>query len=206
MSPHASGARRCGKRRVVNTCALSCRLRRWPGLPLIRCVTLPPTGAATTLAGVLVTDYAVLGLKNGTEYRFRVAAVGPGGTTAFANERSASPTAQMDWKNLGEAFAGPNPPRSYCPCWILHRNESDEELRQFMAVAYRFGFEGLTLHPYDYQGFLEEGRWKRWRVILDQARKWGLRPNFPAPRALVLTAVAVFRPRATFLSSRKAQK
>ena len=131
-------------------------------------------GATATLEGVLVTDYAVLGLKNGTEYQFSVAATGPQGTTGFSNELKATPTSEMDWKSLAEGFAGLNPTRSTCPFWMVHGDESDEELRQFMEVAYRFGFEGVTLHPYNFQGFLEDGMWKRWRVILEQARKLGL--------------------------------
>ena len=131
-------------------------------------------GAAVTLEGVLATDYAVLGLKNGTEYRFSVAAVGPGGATAFSNERSATPTAEMDWKSLGEAFAGSNPTRSTCPFWMLHGNESDEELRQFHGGGLSFRVRGGHVAPVRLSGLLEEGMWKRWRVILPRGAQAGL--------------------------------
>jgi len=54
------------------------------------------------------------------------------------------------------------------------RRRSDDELRRFLDVAYRFGFEGVTLHPYDYKDFLGDGEWSRWKVIVDHARKLGL--------------------------------
>jgi len=131
-------------------------------------------GDPTTLEGILVTDYCVHGLKNGTEYWFSVAAVGPQGTTAFSREVAATPTMDMDWATLARAFSGTNPTRSSCPFLSIHGNESDEVLRQFMDLIHRFGFEGVTLHPYDMEGFLEEGMWHRWRAILEQARKLGL--------------------------------
>jgi hypothetical protein len=131
-------------------------------------------GGVTTIDGILVTDYAVLGLRNGMPYSFSVAAVGAQGVTPFSNELNATPTAEMSWDSLAEAFSGSNPTRCSCPFWMVHGRETDEELRQFMEVVYRFGFEGVTLHPYDFQGFLEEGMWHRWRVIIDHARKLGL--------------------------------
>jgi len=43
-----------------------------------------------------------------------------------------------------------------------------------MQVIHKFGFEGVTLHPYDFKGFLEETNWKQWRAIVEAARKLGL--------------------------------
>ncbi len=48
------------------------------------------------------------------------------------------------------------------------------QLRDFMGVVHRFGFEGVTLHPYDFKGLLEETHWKQWQVIVEAARKLGL--------------------------------
>lgn len=132
------------------------------------------SGGKETIEGVLATDYSVQGLKNGTSYRFSVAADGPAGRTPFSNELAATPTAEMDWNSLAEAFQGSNPTRTSCPFWMVHGNETEAQLREFMQVIYRFGFEGVTLHPYDYQGFLEENDWKAWRIIVDAARKLGL--------------------------------
>ena len=122
-----------------------------------------PDGSMATIDDVLVSDYAVPGLRNATSYTFSVAAVGANGVTSFSNELTATPTTEMSWDALAEAFAGPNPTRSSCPFWMVHGRETDEELRKLMEVVYRFGFEGVTLHPYDFQGFLEEGMWRRWR-------------------------------------------
>ncbi len=133
-----------------------------------------PQGDRETIEGVVVTDYSVQGLKNGTPYRFRVAAVGTRGVTPFSNELRATPTTEMDWSSLAEAFRGNNPTRSSCPFWMVHGDETEEQLREFMRVIYRFGFEGVTLHPYDYKGFIEENNWKNWRIIVDEARKLGL--------------------------------
>ncbi|MGH9453343.1 MAG: glycosyl hydrolase [Terriglobia bacterium] len=133
-----------------------------------------PLGKDEIIDSVLVQDYSVQGLKNGAEYGFRVAAVGPRGTTALSNELKATPCAEMDWTSLAEAFRGSNPTRTSCPFWMVHGDETEEQLREFMAVIYRFGFEGVTLHPYDYRGFLEENNWKSWRIIVDAARKLGL--------------------------------
>jgi len=80
----------------------------------------------------------------------------------------------MDWASLAETFSGPNPTRTSCPFWMVHGTETEDELRQFMQVIHKFGFEGVTLHPYDFKGFLEESNWKQWRVIVDAARKLGL--------------------------------
>jgi hypothetical protein len=57
---------------------------------------------------------------------------------------------------------------------MVHGTETEDELRHFMQVIHKFGFEGVTLHPYDYKGFLEENNWKQWRVIVEAARKLGL--------------------------------
>lgn len=127
-----------------------------------------------TMQGVLATDYTIHGLENGNAYRFQVAAVGPRGTTPFSAPATATPTAEMSWEALREAFQGDNPTRSSCPFWMLHGNESDEELRRFLDIAYQFGFEGVTLHPYDLDEYLGEGQWRRWQVIVDHARKLGL--------------------------------
>jgi hypothetical protein len=129
---------------------------------------------AETIRGVLVTDYTVHGLRNGTTYRFEVAAVGPEGKTAYSDPVTATPTAEMSWDVLREAFKGQAPTRSSCPFLMLHGKESDEELRAFLDTAYRFGFEGVTLHPYLFEGYLGEGQWHRWQVIVDYARKLGL--------------------------------
>jgi len=131
-------------------------------------------GKGETLEGILVPDYSVQGLKNGTQYTFSVAATGASGTTPFSNQLSATPTAEMGWPSLAEAFQGQNPTRSSCPFWMVHGNETESQLREFMQVIHRFGFEGVTLHPYDYKGFLEENNWKSWRIIVDAARKLGL--------------------------------
>ncbi|HUZ46345.1 MAG TPA: glycosyl hydrolase [Terriglobia bacterium] len=131
-------------------------------------------GAKETIEGVSVSHYSVQGLKNGTSYQFRVAAAGPQGQTAFSEALSAIPTAEIDWESLAEAFQGSNPTRSSCPFWMVRGNETEAELRTFMRVIYRFGFEGVTLHPYDYKGFLEENNWKSWRIVVDEARKLGL--------------------------------
>jgi len=131
-------------------------------------------GVKETVEEVLVSHYSVQGLKNGAAYEFRVAATGPHGRTPFSAALSATPTAEMDWRSLADAFQGSNPTRSSCPFWMVHGNETDEELRAFMRVIYRFGFEGVTLHPYDYKGFLEENNWKSWRTVVNEARKLGL--------------------------------
>lgn len=131
-------------------------------------------GLEEMIAGALVIDYSVQGLTNGVRYNFRVAAEGAKGATAFSNELSAVPTEEPGWDSLAEAFHGSNPTRSSCPFWMVHGNETEEQLREFMRVIQRFGFEGVTLHPYDYKGFLEDNNWKSWRVIVDAARKLGL--------------------------------
>ncbi len=132
------------------------------------------SGKEERLEGILVSDYAVQGLKNGTQYTFSVAAIGARGATPFSNQLSAIPTAEMSWPSLAEAFSSSNPTRSSCPFWMVHGNETEEQLREFTRVIHRFGFEGVTLHPYDYKGFLEENNWKSWRVIVDAAQRLGL--------------------------------
>ena len=127
-----------------------------------------------TISGVRVTPYSIQGLANGARYTFAVAAVGPLGTTAFSNSLSAVPSEQMDWKSLESAFRGDEPTRTSCPFWMVHGNESDDELRESLRQVERFGFEGVTLHPYDYRDFLGEGNWGRWRLITEEARKLGL--------------------------------
>lgn len=131
-------------------------------------------GSSELIKEIPVTDYSVQGLKNGTQYWFSVAASGPSGTTAFSNELAGTPAEEPDWVSLAEAFSGPNPTRTSCPFWMVHGTERDDELRSFMEVVHRFGFEGVTLHPYDFKGFLEETNWKQWRVIVEAARKLGL--------------------------------
>jgi hypothetical protein len=132
------------------------------------------TGSEQTISGVEISYYSVQGLENGIRYTFQVAAVGPNGATPFGNPLEATPTEEMPWPALHSAFLGDNPTRSSCPFWMVHGAESDQELRQSMRQIYRFGFEGVTLHPYDYQDFLGQGNWSRWRVITDEARKLGL--------------------------------
>ncbi|MFB3905051.1 MAG: glycosyl hydrolase [Acidobacteriota bacterium] len=127
-----------------------------------------------TIPDVQITDYTVHGLKNGTTYRFEVAAVGPQGKSPFSAAVTASPTAEMSWAALKDAFRGQNPTRSSCPFWMLHGKESDEELRTFLDLVYRFGCEGVTIHPYLFEGYLGEGQWHRWQVIVEHARKLGL--------------------------------
>lgn len=134
----------------------------------------PSAGPRALIEGVLVTDYSVQGLQNGIRHSFSVAAVGPKGTTAFSNEMAATPVEEPDWATLAEAFQGSNPTRTSCPFWMVHGDESEDELRQFMEVVYRFGFEGVTLHPYDYKGFIEDNNWRQWRIIVSQAKKLGL--------------------------------
>jgi hypothetical protein len=131
-------------------------------------------GVTETIKGVLTTEYSVHGLQNGTPYSFSVAATCPHGMTAFSGELSSTPTAEMDWDSLAEAFSGTNPTRSTCPFWMVHGTETEDELRQFMQVIHDFGFEGVTLHPYDYKGFLEENNWRQWRVVVEAARSFGL--------------------------------
>jgi hypothetical protein len=126
------------------------------------------------IKGVTVTDYSVQGLKNGIQYVFSVAAMGPRGTTVYSNELASTPAEEPDWISRAGAFSGPNPTRTSCPFWMVHGTESDDELRDFMEVIHKFGFEGVTLHPYDFKGFLEETNWKQWRVIVAAARKLGL--------------------------------
>jgi len=139
---------------------------------LVRCRCA--AGEPPITEDVLATDYTIHGLENGQKYSVSVAATGPKGTTAWSNEAIVTPAAEMDWHSIEEAFTGANPTRSSCPFWMLHGEESDDELRRFLDVAYRFGFEGVTLHPYDYKDFLGDGEWSRWKVIVDHARKLGL--------------------------------
>jgi hypothetical protein len=127
-----------------------------------------------TVAGVLATDYTIHGLKNGQSYCLQVAAVGPPGVTAFSDPVTVTPTCEMSWQALREAFQSANPTRSSCPFLMLHGEESDAELRRILEVAYEFGFEGVTLHPYDLKDYLGEGQWRRWKVIVEHARKLGL--------------------------------
>jgi hypothetical protein len=134
----------------------------------------PTGGPLNTVDDVQVTEYSLHGLNNGTSYIFSVVAVGSEGETEPSNTLSATPTSEMDWDSLAGAFTGPNPTRSSCPFLIVHGTESDAELREFMQVIYRFGFQGVTLHPYDFHGFLQEDNWRCWRVIVDEARKFGL--------------------------------
>lgn len=134
----------------------------------------PLAGPFHTVNDVQVTDYSLQGLANGTRYTFSVAAIGPKGVSGFSNAMTATPTAEMDWDSLAEAFIGPNPTRSSCPFLIVHGTESEDELREFMQVIHRFGFQGATLHPYDFRGFLQEDNWRCWRVIVDEAAKLGL--------------------------------
>ncbi len=133
-----------------------------------------PQERVELIEGVLVPDYSVQGLKDGTRYSFSVAADGPAGASGFSNELSATPSAEMGWPELAEAFQSANPTRSSCPFWMVHGDETEEQLREFMHVIHRFGFEGVTLHPYDYKGFLHENNWRSWRIIVDAARKLGL--------------------------------
>jgi hypothetical protein len=131
-------------------------------------------GKSETIEGVVATEYVIHGLENCASYNVSVAASGPTGVTAFSAEAAVTPTPEMDWRSLAAAFGGSNPTRSSCPFWMVHGDETDAELRQFLDVAYRFGFEGVTLHPYDYKDFLGEGEWSRWKVIVEHARKLGL--------------------------------
>lgn len=134
----------------------------------------PENGEPRTVEGVLAADYTLHGLENGRRYSFRVAAVGPRGKTPFSAPVTATPAAELSWTTLAEAFQGDNPTRSSCPFWMVHGNESDEDLRRFLDICYQFGFEGVTLHPYDLEDFLGEGQWHRWRVVVEHARKLGL--------------------------------
>ena len=129
---------------------------------------------ATTRQAVRVTDYTVHGLQNGTTYRFTVRAVAAGVPGPESNELSAIPVDDPDWATLREAFAGPNPTRNSNPFTMVHGNETDAELRQILRVAYDAGFEGVTLHPYNYTDYLGPGQWERWRVLLDEAQRLGL--------------------------------
>jgi hypothetical protein len=127
-----------------------------------------------TIEGILVTHYSVQGLKNGTTYSFSVSATGPNGATPYSNQLSATPAEEPDWGSLSEAFQGSNPTRTSCPFWMIRGNETDDDLRKYLEVIQKFGFEGVTLHPYDFKGFLEGNNWHQWRVIVEHARKLGL--------------------------------
>jgi hypothetical protein len=123
---------------------------------------------------VEVIDYTVHGLTNGRKYGFAVAAVVDGRRSPWSNEISAAPVAQPDWNTLREAFTGANPSKNSNPFTMVHGNESEAELRAILRAAYDAGFEGVTLHPYNYENYLGAGQWDRWKVILRQARRLGL--------------------------------
>jgi len=128
----------------------------------------------TVLQPIRVTDYTVHGLRNGTHYRFAVRAVREGRRGPESNELSAVPVADPEWPALREAFSSPNPTRNSNPFTMVHGNETEEPLRQILRVAYDAGFEGVTLHPYNYTDYLGPGQWDRWRILLDEARRLGL--------------------------------
>jgi hypothetical protein len=121
-----------------------------------------------------VTNYTVQGLKNGRAYRFAVAAVREGRRGPWSNELSATPIDQPGWDVLREAFQSANPTRNSNPFTMVLGNESESELRAIVRAAYDAGFEGLTLHPYNYEDYLGPGQWDRWKIIFDQARRLGL--------------------------------
>lgn len=133
-----------------------------------------PSGEKTLLEPVEVPDYTIPGLVNGREYRFSVAAVTAGHRGPWSNAREALPVDQPDWATLREAFTSTNPTRNSNPFTMVHGNESEAELRALMRAAYEAGFEGVTLHPYNYEDYLGPGQWERWKIILDEARRLGL--------------------------------
>jgi hypothetical protein len=121
-----------------------------------------------------VTDYTVQGLTNGRKYRFAVCVVLDGRRGPWSNELSATPVDQPGWDTLREAFQSKNPTRNSNPFTMVHGNESEATLRATIRAAYDAGFEGVTLHPYNYEDYLGPGQWNRWKIILDQARRLGL--------------------------------
>lgn len=130
--------------------------------------------AGSVVQDVSVTDYTLHGLQNGRRYRFSVRAVTGGVPGPASNELSAMPADDPDWASLREAFAGPNPTRNSNPFTMVHGNETEAQLRQILRVAYDAGFEGVTLHPYNYADYLGPGQWERWRILLDEAQRLGL--------------------------------
>jgi hypothetical protein len=131
-------------------------------------------GKQEVIDHVEVTDYTVHGLANGRDYRFAVCAVADGRKGPWSNELSATPADQPGWSTLREAFTSRNPTRNSNPFTMVHGKESEAELRTILRVAYDAGFEGVTLHPYNYEDYLGPGQWQRWKIILDQARRLGL--------------------------------
>jgi hypothetical protein len=131
-------------------------------------------GRAELIENAEVVNYAVHGLPNDRVCRFAVCAVADGRKGPWSNELSATPTASPDWRTLREAFESANPTRSSNPFTMVHGHETEAELRAILRAAYDAGFEGVTLHPYDYQDYLGPGQWDRWKIIFDQARRLGL--------------------------------
>lgn len=134
----------------------------------------PDDGQRTILEPVAVPDYTVHGLVNGRDYRFSVAAVVAGRRGPWSNTLSARPVDQPGWATLREAFTSTNPTRNSNPFTMVHGDESEAELRTLMRVAFDAGFEGVTLHPYNYDDYLGPGQWQRWKIVLDEARRLGL--------------------------------
>lgn len=131
-------------------------------------------GKDDVIEDVEVVDYSVHGLTNGRDYRFAVCAVFDGRKGPWSNELSARPVDQPGWEMLREAFASANPTRNSNPFTMVHGQETEAELREILRVAYDAGFEGVTLHPYNYEDYLGPGQWERWKIVLNEARRLGL--------------------------------
>ena len=59
---------------------------------------------------------------------------------------------------------------------MVHGNESEAELRAIISTAaYDGGFEGVTLHPYNYEDYLGPGQWDGGRSSLMRPAVWGWR-------------------------------
>ncbi|MCX6622264.1 MAG: hypothetical protein NTY38_14590 [Acidobacteria bacterium] len=110
----------------------------------------------------------------GVRYRFSVAAENERGATAFSAELPATPSLKPNWEDLAEAFRSSNPTRSCCPFLLVFGDEPADGLRPSLDTIHAVGFEGVTLHPYEYRAFLEPEMWRQWRVVLQHAKHLGL--------------------------------
>lgn len=131
-------------------------------------------GRTDFIEDVEVVDYTVHGLRNNLTYRFAVAAESDGRRGPWSNELPAMPVDEPSWIVLRDAFLSRNPTRSSNPFTMVHGRETEAELRSIVRAAYDAGFEGVTLHPYDYDDYLGPGQWDRWKIIFDQAHRLGL--------------------------------
>ena len=131
-------------------------------------------GRQELIENIEVTDFTVHGLTNGHDYRFAARAVLDGRKGPWSNELIARPVDQPGWDTLREAFTSANPTRNTNPFVMIHGNESEAELRAILRAVYDGGFEGVTLHPYQYPDYLGPRQWNQWKIVFDQARRLGL--------------------------------